>query len=51
LGLSEAGYADTPEIQNAAQVMAQTVNGPQRAWQLSMDAFAQRCRDRGFKVA
>ncbi|MGH4025330.1 MAG: hypothetical protein ACRDRV_12215 [Pseudonocardiaceae bacterium] len=47
LGLSEAEYADNPEIQDAVQVMATAVNGTQQDWQLSMNTFAQHCRDGG----
>ena len=44
------GASTTPAIKDAGVVLSRTVTGPQAAWRLGMDTFAQRCIDRGFKA-
>lgn len=45
-----SGWSTTPEIKDAAEILARTVNTSQSSWQLGMDTFAGRCLDRGFKA-
>lgn len=48
-GLTEtAGQAQTPEIKDAAVVLARTVDASQDAWKLGLDTFASRCLDHGW---
>jgi hypothetical protein len=40
----------TPAIKDAGLVLSRSVNAAQPTWQISMDTFAQRCIDKGFKA-